>query len=112
MGRHGGCLYSGCQPGKRGTSSNKDGFSDHQAYPGGGMENVFESNHAAVNGPTNSARFTSSALARPRLRPETPTCGMCMCAQPPAAANIWLRSMTWRNWYAAWLTYAVAADHP
>jgi hypothetical protein len=34
-----------------GTDSNKDGFSDHQVYPGWGTDNVFESNHAAVNGP-------------------------------------------------------------
>lgn len=34
-----------------GVDSNKDGFSDHQVYPGWGIDNVFESNSAAVNGP-------------------------------------------------------------
>jgi hypothetical protein len=34
-----------------GIDSNTDGFSDHQVYPGWGLDNVFESNSAAVNGP-------------------------------------------------------------
>jgi hypothetical protein len=37
--------------GNTGIDSNKDGFSDHQVYAGWGMNNVFESNHATVNGP-------------------------------------------------------------
>ena len=37
--------------GNTGVDSNKDGFSDHQVYPGWGMDNVFASNHATVNGP-------------------------------------------------------------
>jgi hypothetical protein len=37
--------------GNTGIGSNQDGFSDHQVYSGWGMENVFESNHATVNGP-------------------------------------------------------------
>jgi hypothetical protein len=37
--------------GNTGIDSNKDGFSDHQVYPGWGMGNVFASNHAIVNGP-------------------------------------------------------------
>jgi hypothetical protein len=37
--------------GNTGIDSNKDGFSDHQVYPGWGMGNVFESNHATVKGP-------------------------------------------------------------
>jgi hypothetical protein len=34
-----------------GIDSNKDGFSDHQVYSGWGIDNVFESNSATVNGP-------------------------------------------------------------
>jgi len=34
-----------------GIDSDKDGFSDHEVYPGWGMDNAFESNSAAVNGP-------------------------------------------------------------
>jgi hypothetical protein len=34
-----------------GIDSNTNGFSDHQVYPGWGIDNVFESNVATVNGP-------------------------------------------------------------
>jgi hypothetical protein len=37
--------------GNTGIDSNKDGFSDHQVHPGWGINNVFASNHATVNGP-------------------------------------------------------------
>jgi hypothetical protein len=33
-----------------GIDSDKDGFSDHQVYPGWGLDNVFESNSATVDG--------------------------------------------------------------
>jgi len=37
--------------GNTGVDSDKDGFSDHQVYPGWGMDNVFAANSATVNGP-------------------------------------------------------------